>query len=729
MRPPLPTDTIGYNDQEFANSNGAKFHGAATAWVAGYTGTSSIIGIVDSGIFQGNSEFAGRISPDSTDIIGSRGSVEGEGTHGSEVAMVAAAANDGAGTVGIAYDATILSIRADAPGTCASGECTFGDLSASIDYAVDHGATVINLSLGGSSPSSSEIAAIRRASEAGVVVVIAAGNDGSRTPDAFPKGIGGQGFTNVIIAGAVDYTGTIASFSNRAKGSEGIFLSALGENVNVYLAGSEWEIEPKYEGPGYYKISGTSFSAPQIAAAVALIHQAFPSLTGAEIVDLLLSTAQDVGTPGTDSVYGRGILDIRSAFQPQGTTTLAQKGTASLPLNDTTATGSPAMGDALTTASINTLVLDKYRRAYRFDAGRTMRSATLVPRLNDAVGGETRFVSTANDSAAIAYTIDASNPAAVMRGMPRQLMLTTEQAESARVLAARIALKLAPGTQLGFAYSERPDGLVMQMQGQDRPAFLIARSAGSEDGTFHLPDMALALRRQFGPWGLTLAGESGVVMSGNGQWLVHEATGGRTRDPMRSFSLTADRQWGGLQASFGFDWMQEDRTVLGARFHEAFGGGGSNTLFIDASAGWQIAPGWSVYTALRNGWTFAETSSVIENGSVIYSRAWSVDLQKEGLFSRQDRIAFRVAQPLRVESGGLKLSLPIAYSYDTQSATFGTIPLSLAPDGREIMGELAWRGPLWSGWASASIYYRREPGHYEAMPDDQGVAMRWSTHF
>ncbi|HTN15653.1 MAG TPA: S8 family peptidase [Sphingomonadaceae bacterium] len=727
MRPPQPTDTIGYNDAEYRNSNSVRFHGAATAWVGGHTGQGSVIGIIDSGIFQANSEFAGRISPDSTDIISSRGVLEGEGDHGTLVAMVAAAANDGQGTVGIAYDATILAIRADTPGTCAT-ECTFGDISVAIDYAVDHGAKVINISLGGSGASSAEVAAVQRASQAGVVVVVAAGNDGETRPDAFARGLTGQGFDNVIIAGAVDGVGNIADFSNQASSREQYFLSALGDGVTVYLNGPQWAGDPNCPSPNFCSISGTSFAAPQIAGAVALIAQAFPNMTGAEIVELLFSTAQDVGTPGVDKIYGHGILDIYEAFQPQGTTTLAGKSSAALPLTDTTAVGSPAMGDALTSMSVNTLVLDKYRRAYNFNIGLSMRGAVLTPRLYDAIGGETRFLSSRTDAMSLAYTIDASNPAAV-RGMPGQLMLTTGQAETARVLAARVALQLAPDTQFGFAYAERPDGLVMQMQGQDRPAFLIARQSGSEDGTVHRATMSLALRKQLGAWGLTFAGESGEVLSGNTQWLVREAAGSRTEDKMRSFSLLADRRWGGLQAALGLDWMQEDRTVLGGRFHEAFGGGGANTLFVDASSGLRIAPGWKIYGALRNGWTFADSSSVIENGSVIYSRAWSVDLERAGLFSGEDRIGLRIAQPLRVEGGGLRLSLPVAYSYDTESATFGTIPLSLTPDGREIVGELAWHGPLWGGSASASIYYRREPGHYEAMPDDRGVALRWNTGF
>ena len=203
---------------------------------------------------------------------------------------------------------------------------------------------------------------------------------------------------------------------------------------------------------------------------------------------------------------------------------------------------------------------------------------------------------------------------------------------------------------------------------------------------------------------------------------------GRLRQ-RRPVDLAVDRRWGGLQATFGVDMMDEDRTVLGARFHDAFGGGGAQTLFVDASASWEFVPGLRIAAAMRNGWTYPEASSVIESNSVIQSRAWSFDIEKRGIFAADDGIAFRVSQPLRVESGGLNLSLPVAYSYATESATMGTIPLSLAPDGREIMSELAWHGSVWGGGASASLYFRRDPGHYAALPDDKGVALRWSKQF
>lgn len=711
----MPPDTIGYRDAEYNRSDGPRFHGAATAWVDGHTGAGSLIGIIDTGIFLDEAELSGRISSLSTDIFSSRDTVEGEDDHGTFVALVAAAGNNGFGTVGIAYSSSILAIRADDPGSCPD-DCTFGNMAAAIDYAVANNATVINMSLGGSSATQSEIDAIRRASDAGIIVVIAAGNDGASRPDPFARTIAGEGFQNVIIAGSVDSSGTISDFSNKALGRPDYYLAALGENVTAYLDGGLWSI------------SGTSFSAPQIAGAVALVAAAFPHLTAEEIVDLLFETAQDVGAAGVDNVYGNGILDIHRAFQPVGTTTLAHTGTSALPLGDTVAVGSPAMGDALTTQSLSTLVLDKYRRAFSYDLGPTMRSATLREPLRESVGGETRHFAAGNDAATLAFTFDGS-PRRAPGGGAREMTLSLQDSEAARVLAARVSLKIAPGAQLGFAYAEGARGLVMQLQGKDRPAFLIAREAGGEDGTFRQTDMSVAMRKQLGAWGLTLAGESGSVYSGDRLWLAYENAGRRSQDSVRSFGVIADRAWNDVAATLGLNLMAEDRTVLGGRFHQALGGGGANTVFVDADVSWAFARNWRLVGAMRGGWTFADRSSVIDRGSILHSRAWSLDLERVGVFGPTGRIALRVAQPLRVESGGLNLRLPVAFDYETMSAVFGSVPLSLAPDGREIVSEIAWRGPLWGGGATAGVFYRHDPGHYATTADDAGVALRWSRKF
>jgi subtilisin family serine protease len=144
---------------------------------------------------------------------------------------VAAAAKNDALTQGVAFNATIISMRTDSPGSCASEDgCSFfeGDMAQGIDAARVAGARVINMSLGGSAPNSGLLAAMGRAVDAGIILVISAGNSGED-----PEGVNAdplalipaQKFPNhVIIAGSVGVSdgagGTnldvISTFSNRA---------------------------------------------------------------------------------------------------------------------------------------------------------------------------------------------------------------------------------------------------------------------------------------------------------------------------------------------------------------------------------------------------------------------------------------------------------------------------------------------------------------------------------
>jgi hypothetical protein len=169
--------------------------------------------------------------------------------------------------------------------------------------------------------------------------------------------------------------------------------------------------------------------------------------------------------------------------------------------------------------------------------------------------------------------------------------------------------------------------------------------------------------------------------------------------------------------------------VLGGYFHDVFGAGGARTLFADANAGWRLADGWRLGAALRQGWTRADRSGIIGAGSNFVSRAWSADLARQGVFGRDDSLSVRISQPLRVESGGLALNLPVGYDYATLSPTYGVRTISLTPSGRELDGEIAWAGRLFGGSAAASLFYRKDPGHIASMPDDTGVALRWSRRF
>ena len=742
---PTPTPTPGptpapvpsqFNTTEFRRSDGPLQHNAATAWNLGWTGSGVTIAVVDTGIDTTSPEFAGRLSAASRDMFDatSNRGLNATDDHGTDVAMVAAAARDNTGILGIAWSSTVLALRADTPNTCPSDTgstdpnagCQFDDttISQAVDYAVAHGAKVINLSLGGDLPSAALKASVSKAVAAGVAIIVAAGNDGSANPDAFGSGLDNVGNGGVIIAGSVDKNGVISSFSDRAGNQPTHFLTARGEDVCCQYKNGQLYIDSQ----GYeYLFSGTSFATPQITGAAALLAQAFPNLTGTQIVDILLRSAFDAGAAGTDPIYGRGILDIARAFQPLGTTTLAG-GTTTLALADSSGVASPAMGDALARASLQTVVLDDYRRAFGVDLAPTLRGAQLSQPLRGAVGAQQRQVAIGNDNAAFAFTIDASGgPGAPLRA--GWLRLSRDDAEQARVLAARVALQLSPHTRFGFAFAQGVDGLVAQMQGQQRPAFMIAGDALGDAGLDRSTDASIALRHEFGPWGLTVSADSGRTWSAAPVQRAAEMLGQRDRNAVSDFDIALDRRFGPVGAALGLGWMREDATLLGAEFHRAFGLAGADTLFLDARLGWDVAPRWRFDAALRNGWTMARGGGLVAGGSRLTSRAWSFDVARSAVFEHDDSLGLRVAQPLRVESGGLNLNLPVDYSYATLTPTDGIRSLALTPAGRELDAEFGWNGRLFAGDASASLYYRKDPGNYARLADDKGVALRWSTGF
>ncbi|OYW43939.1 MAG: hypothetical protein B7Z33_13965 [Sphingomonadales bacterium 12-68-11] len=727
---PVPAQ---FDTAEFRKSEGPLQHNAAVAWQAGHTGTGVTIAVIDTGIDSDSPEFAGRLSQASRDLFSAGRTVDGIDDHGTNVAMIAAAARDSKGVLGIAYGATVLALRADEPGSCGgnslqagSSACAFPDhiLAQGVAYAVQNGAKVINLSMGSADGAGSALrSAVTNAVGAGALVVVAAGNEAQAQLSAFASQLDTAGGGGVLVVGSIDANGAISSFSNRAGSQAQNYLAARGETMCCVYSGGQ--IYADEQGRNYV-ISGTSFSAPQVSGAAALLAQAFPHLTGRQIAQILLESAYDAGAAGTDAVYGRGILDIAKAFRPSGATTLA--GGSAVAMGDSSGTGSSAMGDSTRTASLKTVVLDAYGRAFATDLAGTLRGAQPAPRLAGAVDAQQRRVAFGNDQAAVAFTVDASG---AFGEAPRlaQLRLAHEDAEQARVLAARVTTRISPQWQLGFAYRDGADGLAAQLQGQDRAAFLIAPFSGADDAGSARSDTALAVRRAVAGWGVTLFAERGEWQSGAEMRRAAEQHARRLGGGTASYGVSFDRRFGALAASLGVSRLAEDETLLGGRFHDSFALAGADTTFIDARAAWDMGSGWQFGAALRQGWSTARDGGLVAEGSRLESRAWSLDLTRRGVFGVRDSLGLRVAQPLRVEGGGVNFLLPSGWDYASQTATYQLQGLGLAPKGRELVGELAWQGSVLAGFGSASLFYRRDPGHYAAVPDDFGTALRWSGKF
>lgn len=740
--PPPPPPTTNFDTAEYRRSDGPGFHNAITAYQAGATGAGVTVGVIDSGIDPNSHEFTGRIHTQSGDVAGSRGLGDDDG-HGTAVTRVLAAAKDDLDIHGLAFNATILALRADQPGSCTTADpgeseanCSFFDtaIAAGVNRAITAGARVINISLGGAGGASTALrTAISNATRAGIIVVVSAGNEANdaapkfdpNNPSPFAQTLVANGNGLVIIATSVDDQGVISDFSNKAGASQAVTLAALGEGICCEYQ-NDTIFRFQQNGQTFVRVfNGTSFSAPQIAGAATLLAQAFPNLTGAQIVNLLLTSARDAGAAGADAIYGRGILDIARAFAPAGTTSLA--GTTSVvSLDGNGGTTSGPMGDvALSDRPINAVILDSYGRAYDINLAHGLNATSPRLRLIPALINQGRSVNVAAGGAELAFSISANGTGGV-RVTP--LLLAGEQQHQSRILAGRISAAIAKDTRFSLGIRQAAAGQVAALQGMHSGAFLTATEARLEGSFERVADSSFAVRRQIGGFGVTGSAEFGDASLFERVGAEFNRNGPR-RYPYSVVGLSLDRQGGPAKLALGASWMREDETILGARFADFIGRNGARSLFVDGNGEMQLGRNWSLGASWRQGWTYANGSSSLTRASLLKSNAFSFDITRANAFASGDRLAFRIAQPLRVASGGLSLNVPVAYDYATLTPTFGVRRFSLAPTGREISSELAWIVPLDGGYFSSNLFWRQEPGHFESAPDDVGVALRLQFDF
>jgi hypothetical protein len=671
------------------------------------------IGIVDSGINPKLPEFAGKVDPASSDVAANRGIVDQDG-HGTAVAAIAAAARDGLGTMGVAFDSTILSFNTADPTDCTEKDgCNHSDpdIAKAIDLARTNGAKVINISLGGPDPSGIVNSAIVRAAEAGILVVLSAGNSGDEPGGQNPEGfaLSASSAGNVILAGAMDSSRNMADFSNKAGSGASRYLTAIGVGVRA----------PDHTGKTYLW-SGTSFSAPVISGAAALLASAFPNLTGQQIMEILLVSADDAGAPGIDPIFGRGILNIQRAFQPQGS--LSLPGGQQVDLTAVGGQGSTAMGDAKT-ALAGMVVLDGFSRAYTMALASALQRAEQDRPLGRAFQPGLSTATAGARGVAVSITVDRK-----LSGQPQvgfaQLGLTYEDGRKARVLSGIALSRLSPRLAVALGLAESGKTLERRLTGHYRDAFLVAQDPMSRMGFQGDSAGALGVRHRLGQLGLTVTAERGeVLQAGFDRSIVQPRYG--------VFSIAADRRFGRARLSLGGSRLDEQSTVFGARFSPLLGAGGATSWFADAAATLALGSGWDASAGYRLGWTSIPAAAGLARSGRLATDAWSLDLARTGAFRPGDRFALRLMQPLRVRSGGFDLNVPVAYSYETLSAGYESRFLNLAPTGREIDIEAAYGINLigGSGHLSGNAFARRHPGNVAAADADLGAALRFTLGF
>ncbi|TLM78035.1 MAG: hypothetical protein FDZ70_04680, partial [Actinobacteria bacterium] len=301
--------TLTPTDPHYADQWGLPRIGAPAAWDVTLGGAGVKIAIVDTGVDLEHPEFAGRIDTvNDYDFVNRDWNADDDEGHGTHVAGIAAGGiNNGVEGCGVAPACTILPVKV----LDKSGSGSNAGVADGIEWAADHGADVINLSLGSRyySQAIADAVAYAQSQPRDVLVVAAAGNDGSTV--SYPGKLAG-----VVTVSAANSSDGLASFSNR--GPE-VDLAAPGVDVYSTLP---WPTQGQYW-------DGTSMASPFVAGAAALVRSEMPALTADQVAQVLYGAADDIGAAGKDDSFGYGMLRVDAAlagppsgadaYEPDGT--------------------------------------------------------------------------------------------------------------------------------------------------------------------------------------------------------------------------------------------------------------------------------------------------------------------------------------------------------------------------------------------------------------------------
>jgi len=707
--PPLPTTV---SQAEIDAQPGLTQININPAFDSGILGAGALIAIIDTGIDVNNPEFAGRIDPRSADLaiapfVNSDDVREGGANledvqgHGTSVAGIAAAGANGEGVVGVAPAATILAFRgnlADDPDTDDEDEALTilgGAISEGFRRSVGAQADVINLSLGSDEDGARDDFAnlLSFAGSNNIVTVVSAGNEGDPNPQlsgqsVVESSVGGT----AIVVGAVDSNNNITSFSNTAGLAAEFFLVAPGLFTPTPAIGG-----------GTRPFSGTSAATPHVSGTVGLIRSLWPQLSAAETVEIILNSATDLGAPGTDAIFGRGLLNVGAALQPSGQLTVPSSTGSSVTISSLASNLPNAAGTGFSTVE-SIIGVDVFGRDFEIDiAGlvnaaptnrfaigniadpllRTRTSISPAPTPGSALTFRLQETSAATDPQFAHLIGDFTSDAAFEAG-ERDLAFSFTQA---------IGLDRSLTIANGFSGRE-----IDQLQRREFTQTTLNRSAFSDAFLSDTTD-AVSASLNFSVSGATALDilvnhaspsdpfQTNSLLLTNSDRLEEDTT------TTVRFGLTRTLPRGAIRVETGV--QTEENSFLGTTLSSSlFGDGGSVTVYNTASGHFALTDSLSLtgrfttgFTKIRNG----SIDSLLTDADALRSTQFALGLEQTGIIGRHDVLSLSLSQPLQVRGGDLTFSLPTSFDQQAEQAQFTDISTGFANGGRPLDIEAGYR--------------------------------------
>jgi len=722
------SSTSSFDTTEFQANYGLASINALTAYDNSGTGSGITVAVVDTGIDLTHTDLTDNTSASSASAGSISSSVQDTNGHGTQVAGVIAATRNSVDTHGVAFDSTLLAVKISEDGTA-----TNADLAAGIDFAVAQGVKVINLSFTNSVFNSTVATSVQAAVDAGIIVVAASGNDTNSQADLVARLANCEGASNcaafgsfdakglMLAVGATDSSNAIASFSNLAGDTASAFLVAPGVSI-VTTA----------NGGGTATVSGTSFSAPHVAGAVAIILERFPSLTAKQAVTLLLSSATDLGTTGTDTTFGVGLLNLQAAFSSQGVSSIPMasnvKG-ASVPLASSKVMLGSAFGNALSDQGFlaEAIILDAYQRAYHVDLRNRIVAGTATLEAMSFLQSAQNTVVEAPMPDRVTFDFDVTgvhkfrlsdqemgfaHHAEDRLKAREKIGALRFSADINRQTAARLALRSSPLALFGEPVTGNVSNDLFFNTGWTSAPQLSMLGRGSSVSLSKTIDRQTSLNVGFHQ-------SSGADQSDTGRGYLGQARVSHDFD-------------NGLRLGLGAGYVAEKEAMFRSTSSGAFGQTEDNhSQYYSLSAAGSLAKDMTVFASYTEATAQPAFSgdSLFSNWGRVQANAFSAGVARQSAFAAGDKLGLTIGQPLRVYRSRADLTLPTGRDLDG-NVSRTTNRVDLEPTGRQMNIQLAYRRPL---DASSSIRtfstLSLQPGHDRDAGPEVAVGLKWGMNF
>ncbi|GMT40775.1 MAG: hypothetical protein IEMM0001_1510 [bacterium] len=654
------------------------------------------VAVIDSGVNPDHADLAGKIVPGVDLVDGDNNPFdETPEQHGTTVSRIIASVHG---------QNRIMPIRVLDAGGFSPEAIVIGG----VNIATSSDPRVINLSLGSPTNTYSQAltVAMQNSARAGKLLIVAAGNGGQANP-AFPGSLASLFGGLAIAVGALNRSGSISDYSNRAGNSQNFYVVAPGySNFSSYI--------------------GTSFAAPYVSGTAAAILDQNPRLSAQQVAEIIFNSADDLGAPGTDKIYGRGKLNTAAALQPQGDIGLAGDS------NDSGSSGALVAGlvvGAGVAAAIiirnkslkKAVVVDSYNRPYQIDLGGliTVRSDGLT--MERMMQNLRRTTETAqlslSDSLQMAVWYDR-NPTLRLYALPE--LEDEENIENWSMSlhqrgrnGAYYALNLNLDPRQFFGLAEETSGI---------PLFDRRNLTAPYAGFAASANMALAGYKTASGIDVKL----GVVSMDD-----KSDFGVKSKSVLLEGSIQPHEK---LRLGLQFSGLNEQGSLFGGASVGAFSVDTSETIAAGFTAKLKLNRKISIHSIYSQGITLVNDrkKGLLQQFTGIRSSSYAMGISGTGLIRKNDRVSLTLSSPLHVNRGEVSLSVPTGIDFATGNALRQTERIDLASTKRETDIELGYHLPLGrqSGLAAYLIYRTDPNGLGEQMARGRyGTMVNFSSRF